>query len=268
MRELLRAIWRRLRMLTARAEEFIDVGDQVVVAAYAASRQRQRSGVDGGVRSHLSWSTLRDGKIARCRVLPTTVPKPSKPSGCRSKTLTPTPEPAGYCAGDVAGERGGRRRQLDDARNRGDFGRYSDADATSTSMASSWTADDRDLIGSHEAGGRSESVSRTGSRHVRPRLRFERDDRRPGDRVVLVDRIDGRARAAGSPVDAASRRTSTRFATGKIVRVEVFRDRAEALEAVGPLGVGDVAGERGDRAAAHRGRQPRRPASHSRTARP
>ena len=33
-------------------------------------------------------------------------PKPSKPWGCRSKTLTPTPEPAGYCAGDVAGERG------------------------------------------------------------------------------------------------------------------------------------------------------------------
>ena len=28
-------------------------------------------------------------------------PKPSKPWGCRSKTLTPTPEPAGYCAGDV-----------------------------------------------------------------------------------------------------------------------------------------------------------------------
>ncbi len=32
--------------------------------------------------------------------------RPSKPWGCRSKTLTPTPEPAGYCAGDVAGERG------------------------------------------------------------------------------------------------------------------------------------------------------------------
>jgi hypothetical protein len=31
---------------------------------------------------------------------------PSKPWGCRSKTLSPTPEPAGYCAGDVARERG------------------------------------------------------------------------------------------------------------------------------------------------------------------
>ena len=38
--------------------------------------------------------------------------RPSKPWGCRSKTLTPTPEPAGYCAGDVAGERGGRRGPL------------------------------------------------------------------------------------------------------------------------------------------------------------
>src|SRR3954453_16362725 len=34
--------------------------------------------------------------------------RPSKPWGCRGKTLTPTPEPAGYCAGDVAGERGER----------------------------------------------------------------------------------------------------------------------------------------------------------------
>src|SRR5437763_801209 len=32
--------------------------------------------------------------------------KPSKPWGCPSKTLTPTPEPAGYCAGDVAGKGG------------------------------------------------------------------------------------------------------------------------------------------------------------------
>jgi ketosteroid isomerase-like protein len=32
--------------------------------------------------------------------------RPSKPWGCRSKTLTPTPEPAGYCVGYVAGERG------------------------------------------------------------------------------------------------------------------------------------------------------------------
>ena len=37
--------------------------------------------------------------------------KPSKPWGCRSKTLTPTPEPAGYCAGDVAGERGDRAQR-------------------------------------------------------------------------------------------------------------------------------------------------------------
>ena len=40
--------------------------------------------------------------------------------GCRSKTLTPTPEPAGYCAGDVAGERGDRAVDLD-AWGRGDF---------------------------------------------------------------------------------------------------------------------------------------------------
>src|SRR5687767_13988204 len=41
---------------------------------------------------------------ARTRVRP----RPSKPPRRRSKTLTLTPEPAGYCAGDVAGERGDR----------------------------------------------------------------------------------------------------------------------------------------------------------------
>ena len=46
--------------------------------------------------------------------------KPSKPWGCRSKTLTPTPEPAGYCAGDVAGERGDRAELLRRRLDRGD----------------------------------------------------------------------------------------------------------------------------------------------------
>src|SRR5437870_1486706 len=35
-----------------------------------------------------------------------TATRPSKPWGCLSKTRTPTPEAARYCAGDVAGERG------------------------------------------------------------------------------------------------------------------------------------------------------------------
>src|SRR3954451_18213985 len=41
------------------------------------------------------------------RTSETTERRPSKPWGCPSKTLTPTPEPAGYWATDVAGERGG-----------------------------------------------------------------------------------------------------------------------------------------------------------------
>ena len=48
--------------------------------------------------------------------------KPSKPRACRSKTLTPTPEPAGYCAGDVAGERESctkRLRSVESRRPRG-----------------------------------------------------------------------------------------------------------------------------------------------------
>ena len=60
------------------------------------------------VEDEFSWVyKIRDGKISGSMEYDVT-PKPSKPWGCRSKTLTPTPEPAGYCAGDVAGERRNR----------------------------------------------------------------------------------------------------------------------------------------------------------------
>src|SRR5438067_1764773 len=47
--------------------------------------------------------------------------RPSKPWGCRSKTLTPTAEPARYCAGDVSGERGPRVQSIYTAWERGDY---------------------------------------------------------------------------------------------------------------------------------------------------
>ena len=42
---------------------------------------------------------LRDGKISTMDTYATKATL-SKPWGCRSKTLTPTPEPAGSCAGE------------------------------------------------------------------------------------------------------------------------------------------------------------------------
>ena len=64
-------------------------------------------------------SPIRDGKLVRLEMFFSDERRPSKPWGCRSKTLTPTPEPAGYCAGDVAGERGDRAQPSDrDAFNR------------------------------------------------------------------------------------------------------------------------------------------------------
>ena len=88
--------------------ELIDAGDTVVVLAsgVAAGAARQRRSRSTGACPVVD---VRKGKvISSSRLLRTSEPKPSKPWACRSKTLTPTPEPAGYCAGDVAGERGAR----------------------------------------------------------------------------------------------------------------------------------------------------------------
>ena len=49
--------------------------------------------------------TVRKGKVIASSSSSGITPRPSKPWGCRSKTLTPTPEPAGYWACDVAKER-------------------------------------------------------------------------------------------------------------------------------------------------------------------
>ena len=87
------------------ASDFIEVGDRVAVRQIwrGAGRGPEANMGDDDRLHGARWpasSTWSSSGITR---------RPSKPWGCRSKTLTPTPEPAGYCAGDVAGERGGRR---------------------------------------------------------------------------------------------------------------------------------------------------------------
>ena len=87
--------------------DLIDAADRVVVrfiwrgAGYGPEADLEMTGV----------YTVRKRKISASSTSGTTL-KPSKPWGCRSKSLTPTPEPAGYCAGDVAGERRGRASSL------------------------------------------------------------------------------------------------------------------------------------------------------------
>jgi ketosteroid isomerase-like protein len=63
--------------------------------------------------------------------------------------------------------------------------------------------------------------------------RLEADDRfAVGDRVVYICRESGRGAASGVPVDRTTGYVHT-FRAGKIVRVEIFLDPADALEAVG-----------------------------------
>ena len=92
-------------MATYRREikQIIDRGERVLVLVREYARPDGSAGEIVINPAHLL--TFRDGKISRSSRFISTVPKPSKPWACRSKTRTPTPEPAGYCAGDVAGER-------------------------------------------------------------------------------------------------------------------------------------------------------------------
>src|SRR3954447_991951 len=70
----------------------------------------------------------------------------------------------------------------------------------------------------------------------------------PPEAVVAVGRMRGRGRASEVAVEAHSVTLWT-LHHGKVSRIKLYQTRAQALEAVGLPGVGDVAGERGDRAA-------------------
>ena len=83
-------------------------------------RQRARARDGMALRPASVGSAAPGRKNRSVPELPRAARRPSKPWGCRSKTLTPTPEPAGYCAGDVAGERGDRAGSLRRS-TRGDY---------------------------------------------------------------------------------------------------------------------------------------------------
>ena len=77
--------------------ELIDAGEKTVVASSGSAGAPSSA---GSKRSRHAGSFLRF-VMERSRVAASTrpAPKPSKPWGCRSKKLTPTPDPAGYCRG-------------------------------------------------------------------------------------------------------------------------------------------------------------------------
>ena len=100
-----REYFRAFSDLRIEAERIIDLGDDKVLVL---TRQTARGKLSGAPFEHelADLMTLADGRIVGM-IAYWHRAEPSKPWACRSKTLTPTPEPAGYCAGDVAGERGG-----------------------------------------------------------------------------------------------------------------------------------------------------------------
>ncbi len=76
-----------------------------------------------------------------------------------------------------------------------------------------------------------------------------------GDSVLVVhQRVTGKV--SGVPLESRYF-TLWSFRGHKAIRVESFGERAEALEAAGLKGVGDVAGERRSAQGGHRGVQPR-----------
>src|SRR5262245_51430642 len=66
----------------------------------ASCAARERPAVLRSGRESPGYGLFVTGASFESRSAIPTAAKPSKPWGCRSKTLTPSPEPAGYCAGD------------------------------------------------------------------------------------------------------------------------------------------------------------------------
>jgi ketosteroid isomerase-like protein len=67
-----------------------------------------------------------------------------------------------------------------------------------------------------------------------------------GDRVVAIGRWVGKGRGSGVEVNQPIADVFTLHG-GRVVRCEIgYSDRAKALEVAGPVGVGDVAAERGE----------------------
>ena len=80
--------------LSSEILEVRDLGERLVVV-FVIRSDAKGSGV-AGEETLAQVARCVKGSSSRCGTT-SARRKPSKPWGCRSKTLTPTPEPAGYC---------------------------------------------------------------------------------------------------------------------------------------------------------------------------
>ena len=243
--------------------DFIEVGDRVVVP----NRQWGIGSTSGiPVEDEFTSASMKSGIARSPGSMSTTHSKrPSKPSGCRSKTLTPTPEPAGYCAGDVAGERGDRARRLRGVERPAPVSRTSPTSIRNSSITLAQTSPTRarTSVAMRTSGSFSDSLNR-----FRSHVRGAGVDRRRR----LRDHFDRAARGAAWQGSTSGAGVSDTYVFVYMLRDglvvegwEYGRDkrpskpwacRSKTLTPTPePAGycAGDVAGERGDRPARHRG---------------
>ena len=147
------------------------------------------------------------------------------------KTLTPTPEPAGYCAGDVAGERGDRATQSSTRLQRGATSTPSGASWTQTSsgLPHGWLEGGEPIAATTESGAGGETSS-TAWEIFDVEVDGDARRRRPVARPV---RFAGSGAGSGVADREHDWRVARHDARRKDRRWRSFDDRAEALEAAG-----------------------------------
>ena len=127
----------------------------------------------------------------------------------------------------------------------------------STTLSISWTSctvGPLEVAGRHRSRPRrcAKSFSGTGLRRSRRIRRKRTPSSRPETRVIVGYHVTGRGKASGMDVEM-SRWNVYGDQQWPRHRVDVYRQQSRSPRSRRPLGVGDVAGERGDREAAVRG---------------
>jgi ketosteroid isomerase-like protein len=157
--------------------------------------------------------------------------KPSKPPGCRSKTLTPTPEPAGYCAAMSRENVEAFKRGIE-AGNRGDIETLLEELHPEVEWHSALHA----LMGGEQTVFRGHDGVREMIRDLYEafhQIHIEISEIRDlGDRLVAIGRNHARGEASGADVETPFGFV-TEFKNGKAISIRGYLDHKEALEAVG-----------------------------------